>query len=437
MGGGPFLSKCGGGWADDCVVNEQNINPKVVSSLNVSGLTWGTLYTMKAYYYPYSYRCGGRSTTYLSSCSMTPDPLNLASSGQTGTLTTGLSLSPGQRVVVSYQSSLPTVATVSNVAIPLVQWQQSHTTTVTAVSNGSTTVANTAKYITVNGEQVNSDIVCNDQAIVNVGVPTATPTNTPTLTLTPTATPTPGPWTKLKNTSFYSINNLNDPIPLAPIAYDSDDNTNAQFIIGGTAAGLVAAPSINLGSGEANSNNWSAAGFSMASSMTPTSYLSYVKARKEHKTVTGIGQVDTDGTYYFQGNMTLNNTNLSTAAASNFVLIVDGNVTINQDRFNFGADCIDTSSSKSIAILSTGTITFSNTTQCAAGVFIAPAVVTGTTVNQGLKIKGNLVAQTTLTNNRNWSDRNIPSLFVVFNQEAYLDLLPYMSTVSYEWNQTQ
>jgi hypothetical protein len=54
-----------------------------------------------------------------------------------------------------------------------------------------------------------------------------------------------------------------------------------------------------------------------------------------------------------------------------------------------------------------------------------------------MKIKGNLIAQTTLTNNREWSDVNKPVIYVVFEEKPYLELLPYLSTANYEWQQTQ
>ena len=264
-------------------------------------------------------------------------------------------------------------------------------------------------------------------------------------TNTPTPTPTPGPWIKLKNTSFISNKNLVNRIPPGPIAYpDGEDDAYSFFItdgtVGGTAAGLVAALSVNLSPGKPNSRDVWASYPSLSFQMTPSGFLSYVKARKEYKTMPNndLSNINTDGIYFYEGDLILNNTNLNLSVASKFVLIVKGNVTIDQDYFNIGAACINTSNSKSIAILSTtGTISFSNITKCAAGIFIANTVLTGSTNNKGLKIKGNLVAQTSFANGREWINDNIPSLFIVFDQQKYLDLLPYLSTASYEWNQTQ
>ncbi len=70
------------------------------------------------------------------------------------------------------------------------------------------------------------------------------PTNTPTPTRTPTPTPTPMPFVKLKNTSFYTSHPLINLIPQTPVAYDTDDDASANFIIAD--AGLVVASSLYL-----------------------------------------------------------------------------------------------------------------------------------------------------------------------------------------------
>ena len=103
-----------------------------------------------------------------------------------------------------------------------------------------------------------------------------------------------------------------------------------------------------------------------------------------------LSSIQQDGIYLWQGNLTLNNNSLNQISASRFVLIVDGQVDIEGERFNIGDNCIDVSTSKSAAILSTQTLSFSDNTQCAAGVFVGQTVNIGSTTNQGLKIKGNL-----------------------------------------------
>ena len=251
-----------------------------------------------------------------------------------------------------------------------------------------------------------------------------------------TPTPTPGPWIKINSGSFYSKNGLLNRIPASPLtAYDADDTTNPYFIDNGTAGGNVAAPSIDLGaynpSARPNSRNISVA-YTPSFLNTSASYLSYVKARKEYKTITALSQITGDGLYVWNSadsdTVTINDTSKVRFDNRKVVLITSGTVTVNTASF--------APTSGSTAIIA-GTINFNASVTSATGIFIASTVSTGTTTNQGLKINGNLVAQTTLTNNRKWATVARPSLFIVFKPLLYLDLLPYLGTNYYEWNQTQ
>jgi len=242
-------------------------------------------------------------------------------------------------------------------------------------------------------------------------------------------------WLKLKNSSYNGISITGITVPAFVNSYDADDDATKYFIIGN--AGVVLNTTVSPSTGYSSPNNWYASSYTKSSLMNPTTYLSYVKSRKEYQTVSDMSSINQDGIYVWNGALTLNNANLNQATASKFILIVDGNVTIDQDKFNIGS-CTDATGLKKIAILSkTGTITFSTSTQCAAGVFIAQTVDTGSITSQGLKIKGNLIAQTTLTNGRAWSDTSRPGLFVVFDPVQYINLLPYLSTASYDWRQIQ
>jgi hypothetical protein len=278
--------------------------------------------------------------------------------------------------------------------------------------------------------------------------PTPTATPTPTLTPTPTATPTPAqvPWVKLKNTSFISQNSLTSKIPrtLEILPYDSDDSpANIYFIR--DVAGVVAAPAINItglnSDAETGDPEYKLTSSSLSYLLTPNSYLSYIKARKQHTVIiSNLSEITEPGIYIYNGSLTgasaLTN---SSFAASNVVLVATGNIEINEIKFN-SADCI--SASKSIAILSSaGQISFSNTTQCAAGIFIANTIETGTNSDLGLKIIGNLIHQgsSSIVNGRGWStvQNRKPSLFIKFDPTQYINLLPYLSTAYYDWRQIQ
>ena len=250
------------------------------------------------------------------------------------------------------------------------------------------------------------------------------------------------PWIKLKDSSFSKIGDLNNVIPLNITAYDADDNTNHYFIINNssppqTDPGLVSAASINTGTANVSSKNWWVASYSRIVSTSPQLFLDYVRSRKEYQTIADLSSITNNGLYVWQGDLTLTNTNLNQITASNLVLIVNGNLSINENQFNIGGDCRNTSTSKKIALLSTGAINFSNTTQCAAGIFIGKTIDTGSNNNQGLKIKGNLVAFSSFNNQRKWSNNSKPAVFIVFQPQMYLDLLPYLSVSKYDWRQLQ
>jgi len=216
-------------------------------------------------------------------------------------------------------------------------------------------------------------------------------------------------------------------VPSPAHSYDSSDPGHSYFIDG--VGGIVAAPSVFLNNKQSSAGNWSAAYTPATAVMTAANYLSYVQARKQFTTITDplLTQVTADGIYYYNGSI-----NWSSVPAQlnsyNIVLISSGIVTIDMATFN---------PTKSVAILA-NEIDFTAQVTEADGIFIANTVTTGTTAAQGLKIVGNLISQgATFTNDRVQADQAQPSLYIVFGSAQYTNLLPYLSTVSYQWNQTQ
>lgn len=258
--------------------------------------------------------------------------------------------------------------------------------------------------------------------------PTATP-RPPTPTRTPTPTPAQGPWIKLKDSSFISSNNLNNRIPALPTAYDSDDTTEPYYII--NQGGVTVASSINMGPnpGVKTSNPEYKADYNLSTGMTPSKFLQYIKSRKAYKLISSLDEIDADGIYSYLGAI-LDIDSISTKLNQfNTVIIVTGTINVNTN--------LNGGSLKSLVLLATDTISFSATVTEANGIFVAPTINTGATANLGLKIIGNLIAQTSLNNNRRWADVNKPVVFIKFNPVQYINLLPYLSTVEYGWKQKQ
>ncbi|RIK32284.1 MAG: hypothetical protein DCC56_00310 [Anaerolineae bacterium] len=226
---------------------------------------------------------------------------------------------------------------------------------------------------------------------------------------------------KLKGLSYYSKSSLTDNIPLAPALYDSDDSVNAHLILEGESGGLVAGSSISLTglntNAKPNENGWLLTGYTSSFSMTPAVFKSYTTARKEYQSITTLDDVNSDGIYLWTGSdpLVIDDTNKSNFNSRKVVLITTGTVTVSATTLS--------PTSGSLAVVAP-TINFSGTTVQADGVYIADTITTGTASNQGLKIVGNLVAQSSFTNNRQWSNLNRPSVFVVFDQQKYMHRPP-------------
>ncbi len=272
---------------------------------------------------------------------------------------------------------------------------------------------------------------------VPTNTPTPTPTNTPTPTPTNTPTPTPTPtqapsaWVKLKDTSFISKNSLVSKIPYIPVAYDADDtDLNPYFSIG--SGGLVTAASINLGINalaKTGSPEYQVANAITTYPMTPSVFYSYIKARKEYAKINSLNEIAADGIYYYQGGSPLSiNSVPSEFNSYKVVLISPGTVDINTD--------LNGASLKSVAIVA-NTINFASNVAEANGIFVADTITTGTNNALGLKINGNLIAQSVFTRARGWANLDRPSIFIVFKANVYVDLLPHLGTSSYDWRQVQ
>ena len=241
-------------------------------------------------------------------------------------------------------------------------------------------------------------------------------------------------WTKLKDSSFISLNNLSNMIALAPAAYDGDDTTEQYFIVG--ADGVVAAPGIELDisnvtpTAKTGNPEYKVIYTPESYSLTPSSFLSYTKARKEYKVITDLGEITGSGIYVYSGDLAVSSNVIPFNQPYDIVLIVSGTVTVSAAPDN-------TFTPTGTAAIIASTINFDSTITEAQGVFIGRTVSTGTNTTQGLKIIGNLIAQTTLSNNREWPTTTRPSVFIKFDQVKYINLLPYLSTASYQWRQIQ
>lgn len=270
-----------------------------------------------------------------------------------------------------------------------------------------------------------------------------------------------GSWFKLKNASFHSLTagDFINPIPLTVDAFGagSGDDTRRMFIIGEAPndpeVGVVSAVSNNVSFGRDNpdgtavktsTKGWQTNGYNRLTSLNFTSFLDYMKSRKDHKTITkldGADGLDQAKINYWNGNLTLVNGGGS-KGINNFdnkkvVLIIDGTL----DFDNLPANKFTPAGTAATAFIARR-INFyngSNFLKQARGIFIADTIDFGNSDTE-LEIDGNVVsfapANPTTSRHRTDSLRK-PSIFVAFDPKMYLDLLPYLSISKYDWKQLQ
>ena len=239
----------------------------------------------------------------------------------------------------------------------------------------------------------------------------------------------PPPWLKLKNTSFISMSSLVNNVPPTISLYDADDTTDRQFIIGSggvTISDNSVTVSDYVQGTKVSTNNWYIASYTPAFSpnMTPANFNNYVLSRKNYKSVSDVAQITADGAY-----LLTSQTTIGAVPAYNIVLISTQNLTVSNAFVP----------AESVAIVTSGNIAFDTNVSEAHGIFIAGGSINTGTQTTGLKIVGNLIAQGGLTNGRTQdaTGNAKPSVFIVFDSSMYTNLLPYLSTATYDWQQLQ
>lgn len=238
-----------------------------------------------------------------------------------------------------------------------------------------------------------------------------------------------GGWFKLKDASFNSrLSGRQNFIPSTILTFDStgDDSTANKNMMIGTAGLLVQENPVEIGtSGTTYSqNNWYTNSYTHSNDVTYLKYIDYIKSRKDYQAITSIDEVVADGIYSIDTSVSLSPAQFD---GKKVVLVVTGG-----SSATFSTDFISTGS---VAVLAKD-ITIDPTVGQINAILIGENVTAGSS-SAGLKIKGNLIDQSTFLIDREQSDARKPSLFVIFDVQLYLDLLPYLSTSTYDWRQIQ
>jgi hypothetical protein len=239
--------------------------------------------------------------------------------------------------------------------------------------------------------------------------------------------PTDGNWFKISNSSFNSRKTGRvDVVPNTYITYDSDDVMSSNIMINSSGVLVQNSPvTIRAGSTTYSTNNWYTSGYQYDNDVSYQKYVDYLKARKDYTTITSLSEITGDGIYSITAPVTLTSTQFD---GKKVVLVVEG-----IGATTFGSNFIPTGGS--VAVLGKDIVIGDSVTEVDA-IVVGEVVSTGVSTS-GLKIKGNLIDESAIEIERTQSDARKPSLFVVFDAKTYLDVLPYLSTSTYDWRQIQ
>lgn len=238
-----------------------------------------------------------------------------------------------------------------------------------------------------------------------------------------------GGWFKLSQASYNSrMSGRTNYIPNTISPYDADDTTANRYMIIGTDGSIAQNNPVVIGPANTaySQNNWYTSGYTHTSDVSYLQYIDYIKARKDVITITSpdLSQINSDGIYSISAPVVLDETRFD---GKKVVLVVQG------ASATFNTNFVPVNGS--VAVLAKDIIIDPSVTEI-NGILIGQTVATGASTN-GLKIKGNLVDEEAMEIERVQNDARKPSLFVVFDIVTYLNVLPYLSTSTYDWKQLQ
>ena len=254
----------------------------------------------------------------------------------------------------------------------------------------------------------------------------------------PSPTPTPRAWFKLRDASLVGRIFVNSPIPSSPLTpYDGDDPGNRVLIdnLAGNTPGVLSGRNIEIGGAPASLKGWKVQGRAYETQYTVQKYIQYVRASKKDKVVeiTQINQAQTGKINILTRppefpSVTLTDGQLNSLSRP-FILVVIGDISLSGPSIN--------PLNEPQAIMSTGKIDFNTSVREANGLYIASTIDFGITANQGMKVIGNIIAQSSFRSERQWGDPKKPGLFIIFDPSHYIALFDMLSSPRYDWRQLQ
>ena len=156
-----------------------------------------------------------------------------------------------------------------------------------------------------------------------------------------------------------------------------------------------------------------------------------MRSRKEYQTITALNQLTGTKMNVYTGDLTIDDSNKATFDTAHTVLLVNGTVSFNITEFK---------PTKSSAVIAKRINFYTGSTFVteADGVFIGDTIDLGAS-SDPLKIVGNLAStgDPIDSTKRARTNKQQPSLFIVFRPDAFMHMLEQLSTRAYSWKQTQ
>lgn len=239
-----------------------------------------------------------------------------------------------------------------------------------------------------------------------------------------------GSWFKLKDASFNSGIGRSINLPLTPEAYDVDDTTDKNLIIG--SGGVVLSRSTyTITDWQYSASNWNNDEYIYKNTFSPENYKDYVLSNREYNEITDLANIEKDQINYYVGDADSSNIGVGNHP---FILLVDGDITFDTN-FN------DDPENQSVALIATGNINIKEDITSIGAIIAADNIKISHPgdSNIPLKITGNIISTNEVDTSarERIDDRTKPSFFVVFSAKMYIDLIDYLSRATYDWKQLQ
>lgn len=257
-------------------------------------------------------------------------------------------------------------------------------------------------------------------------------------------------WYRLKQASLAKQGAVLNFIPPNVVPYDGFDTDEELLNIRQPAEsdgiGLITTGnSIDIGpiTSNVSNKNWAKTNYSANKGYLSnlSSFTSYARAKKEIKVINNLSEMESNKINIIYSDVTIAFSAFD--AIDNAVLIVNGQVLLDQAPPILPIPQIFNRNRNSIAIIATGQINVHQNLTEINGIFIANSYDLGWGgVSSGtpLKVVGNLISNTAVTNIKRYrpvADYQRASLYIVFYPQYYYDLIPYLSTITQEGRQLE